>query len=70
MLQTRANALKQLAFFDAELLLGLFPKMFNVARKRLFTSLSPFKNGGMHGQKSNSFDARAEPGCGNLKLTP
>ena len=38
--KTRANALKQLAFFDDKLLLGLCPKMLNVALKRLFTSLS------------------------------
>jgi len=29
-----------LAFFDDKLFLGLCPKILNVARKRLFTSLS------------------------------
>ena len=38
--KTQAYTLKQLAFLDAENLKGLCPKMFNVARKRLFTSLS------------------------------
>jgi len=38
--KTQANAFKQSAFLDAEYLKGFSPKMFNVARKRLFTSLS------------------------------
>jgi len=38
--ETRTNALKQSAFFDDKLLLGSFPTILNLARKRLFTSLS------------------------------
>jgi len=45
--KTQANAFKQSAFLDAEYLKGFSPKMFNVARKRLFTSLSYFKYGSM-----------------------
>jgi hypothetical protein len=37
---TRANALKQLPFFNAEHLKCLSPKMLNVIRKTLFTNLS------------------------------
>jgi len=35
--KTQANALKQLAFINAEHTKCLFPKMLNVVRKRLFT---------------------------------
>jgi len=37
---TRAKALKQLAFFNAKHLKCLSPKMLNIVRKILFTSLS------------------------------
>jgi hypothetical protein len=39
---TRANALKQLAFFDAEHLKCFSPKMLNVGHKKLFTRPSRF----------------------------
>jgi len=35
--RTRANALKQLAIFNARLIMNLFPKLLDVAHKRLFT---------------------------------
>jgi hypothetical protein len=38
--KTRANTIKQLAFFNAEYLKCLSPKMLNVVRKTLFTTLS------------------------------
>jgi len=54
---TRANALKQLAFFNAEYLKCLSPKMFNIVRKTLFTSLSPMRVRTLHGWKLSYQDA-------------